>query len=97
MSRNHRLILQLPRHTDHTPTPLFDTVVSYNELSYFQPPPLQYQLAVIQVQLGALTIGAAPEQADDQSDRIEEDDEGVELDSEEAHEEIEVELEEPQQ
>lgn len=87
MSLNLRRILRLPRHTDNTPTPLSATVVSFNDPSYVQPPPLQVQLAVIQGQLGTLAIGTAPEQAHNQ----------VALESEEDDEEVELELEEPQQ
>ncbi|KAF9339800.1 hypothetical protein BGZ91_004664 [Linnemannia elongata] len=78
MSLNFRRLLQLPRYTDHTPTPLSNAIASYDDPSYVQPPPPQ-------VQLGALTIGAVPEQTHDQVDRIEDD------------EEVELELEEPQE
>lgn len=75
MSLNLRRRLQLPRYTDHTPTPLSDTIASYDDPSYVQLPPLQDQLGVILVQLGALTIGAVPEQTHDQVDLIEDDEE----------------------
>ncbi|KAF9281556.1 hypothetical protein BGZ88_011547 [Linnemannia elongata] len=78
-------LLQLPRYTDHTPTPLSDTIASYDDPSYVLPPPLQNQLGVILVQLGALTIGAVPEQTHDQVDLIDD------------NEDVELELEEPQQ
>jgi hypothetical protein len=54
MPHNLRLFLRLSRHTDHTPSLLSDSVVSYDESPPIQPPTLQDQLAVAQVQLETL-------------------------------------------
>ncbi|KAG0046382.1 hypothetical protein BGZ90_008196, partial [Linnemannia elongata] len=86
ISLNLRRLHQLSRNAESAPTALSDTIVSYDDPSYVQPPPPQDQLTAIQLQPGVLTIDTAPEQAHDQVDLLEEDDE-----------EIEPELEEPQQ
>ncbi|KAG0061641.1 hypothetical protein BGZ89_011297, partial [Linnemannia elongata] len=62
MSHNFSRIIQLPRHTEHTPTPLPVIVVSYDEVPHIQPHLIQYQLATVQVQLEALVIDTAREQ-----------------------------------
>lgn len=62
MSQNFSRILQLLRQTDHTSTPLYDIVISYDEAPLTLPPPLQDRLAAVQVQLEALVIDAVQEQ-----------------------------------
>ncbi|KAF9151240.1 hypothetical protein BG015_006929 [Linnemannia schmuckeri] len=72
MPSNLRLFLQLPRHSDHAATSLPNTLVSYDELPFHvHPPPLQDQLVAVQVQLGALTIGAAQGQGVEQDNSAE--------------------------
>lgn len=56
MSHNLRLFLHLSPHTDHAPTLLPDTVVSYDKIPLTQPPSLHDQLAAVQVQLETLII-----------------------------------------
>lgn len=62
MSYNFSRILQLPRHTEYTPTSLSDNFVSYDESPLIQPPPLQDRLAVVQTQLETLAIDAVQEE-----------------------------------
>ncbi|OAQ24674.1 hypothetical protein K457DRAFT_23913 [Linnemannia elongata AG-77] len=68
---NFSRILQLPRQTDHTPTPLFDIVISYDEVPLTLPPPLQDQLTAVQVQLEALAIDATQEQDAEEDHTVE--------------------------
>ncbi|OAQ24675.1 hypothetical protein K457DRAFT_23914 [Linnemannia elongata AG-77] len=68
---NFSRILQLPRHTGQIPTPLCDTVISYDEAPLTQPPPLQGQLAAVQVQLEALVIDAVQGQDSEEDHAVE--------------------------
>ncbi|KAF9323633.1 hypothetical protein BGZ91_003468, partial [Linnemannia elongata] len=71
MSQNSSRILQIPRHIDHSPTPLPDIVISYNEGPLIQPPPLQDRLAAVEVQLEALVIDAVQEQDAEEDHTVE--------------------------
>lgn len=71
MSHNIRLILQLPRHSDYTPTPLPDIVISHNEFPPIQAPFIPYQWVAVHVQLEALTIDVAQEQDTEEDHAVE--------------------------
>ncbi|KAG0071780.1 hypothetical protein BGZ90_012137 [Linnemannia elongata] len=71
MSHNTRLILQLPRHSDHTPTPLPDIVISHNEFPPIQAPLIPYQWVAVQVQLEDLAIDVAQEQDAEEDHAVE--------------------------